>query len=49
MYESAAQALLVGRVREVEDIAAIALLILITNPYTMGTVINVDTGSRLVQ
>lgn len=48
MYESVAKALPVGHVGEPEDIAAVALM-LMTNPYITGTVIDVDGGSRLVQ
>ena len=47
LYESTAALLPVGQVGEPEDIAAVALM-LMTNPYITGTVIDVDGGSLLV-
>ncbi|MGD1940610.1 MAG: SDR family oxidoreductase [Leptolyngbyaceae cyanobacterium] len=47
MYDSAAKALPVGQVGAAEDIAAVALM-LMTNPYMTGAIIDVDGGSRLV-
>lgn len=47
MYQAQAQALPVGKVGDPEDIAAITLM-LMTNPHTTGTVIDVDGGGLLI-
>ena len=46
MFENAASNLPVGRVGKPEDIAAVAMM-LMTNPYITGTVVDIDGGSLL--